>query len=72
MVGGTGDLDTLIGGLGDDFYEINDTLDTVNEAAGEGIDGVRSAIETYFLGDNVEQLFLYNAAINGFATNSTI
>jgi len=45
----------LIGGLGNDTYEIDSLGDVVVEAAGEGIDTVRSPV-SYTLPDNVENL----------------
>ena len=65
MVGGTGDLDMLYGGTGNDFYEINDTLDVVIELFDEGTDTVRSNLAEYTLGDHVERLALYTNAVNG-------
>lgn len=62
--GGAG-INTLIGGLSDDTYVVNGSADDVVEAAGEGIDTVRSAV-SYILGDNVENLALTgSAAVNG-------
>jgi len=61
--GGTG-VDTLIGGQGDDTY-VTDGGDTINEAAGAGIDLVQSSV-AYTLGTNLENLTLTGAAaING-------
>lgn len=63
---GLGGADTMIGGLGNDFYEVDDLGDVVTEAANEGVDGVNSSI-TYFLPNHVEILQLTGAAsINGF------
>ncbi len=62
---GKAGADTLIGGLGDDTYLIDNTGDTVIEAADEGIDLLKSSI-THALADNVENLTLTgSAAING-------
>ena len=47
--------DTLIGGLGDDLYEIQ-TGDLIVENPGEGTDLVRTTFLTYTLPDNLEQL----------------
>ncbi|AXK73264.1 hypothetical protein DWG18_13895 [Lysobacter sp. TY2-98] len=64
LYGGAG-ADQLEGGLGDDVYTIDDTLDTVIEAAGEGIDLVNASV-TYALTTNVENLTLTGTnAING-------
>ena len=53
---------TLIGGEGDDVYLVKGN-DTVVEAAGEGIDEVRTA-DSYTLPDNVEKLTLLNEGIS--------
>jgi Ca2+-binding RTX toxin-like protein len=54
--GGAG-ADTMSGGAGDDTYFVNNAGDTVIEAAGEGIDLVKSRV-AYTLGANVENLAL--------------
>lgn len=62
--GGTGD-DILCGGQGDDTYVVDRAGDEVQEAAGEGIDAVRSSV-SYTLSDNLENLVLTGGgAING-------
>jgi Ca2+-binding RTX toxin-like protein len=62
--GGDG-TDTLIGGVGNDLYIVNDTSDTIVEAAGGGIDTVVS-IDTFTLSNNLENLVLNgDADING-------
>jgi Ca2+-binding RTX toxin-like protein len=53
--GGTGG-DTMIGGAGDDVYMVDSAGDVVTELAGEGRDRVVSALSTYVLPDNVEDL----------------
>ena len=72
IVGGAGDdslygdtgADTMVGGLGDDYYYIDVAGDIVTELAGQGTDTVQSKI-TYTLGANVENLYIYGAAISG-------
>jgi Ca2+-binding RTX toxin-like protein len=60
-----GGSDTLIGGLGDDTYVVDDAGDVVSEAAAEGSDTVVSSIG-YALGANIENLYLSGtAAIDG-------
>lgn len=54
--GGVG-ADYLAGGAGNDFYFIDDSFDTIFEAANEGRDLVTSTIG-YTLGDNLEDLVL--------------
>ena len=59
--GGAG-ADKLIGGLGDDLYIVDNSGDTVTEAAGQGIDTVRTTLATYTLATQVENLGYTGAA----------
>jgi Ca2+-binding RTX toxin-like protein len=62
--GGAGN-DTLAGGAGNDAYIIDNTGNTVTEAANSGIDTVQSNVN-YTLGSNLENLTLTGTgAING-------
>ena len=54
--GGLG-ADYLAGGAGNDVYYVDNVLDVVYEAAGEGIDTVYASV-AYTLGANVENLVL--------------
>ena len=57
--------DTMIGGAGNDIYLVRDAGDMVVEAAGEGVDSVRSFIH-YELAAEVENLYIQtNVALNG-------
>gem|GEM_PF-1602278 len=71
--GGAG-ADTMMGGAGNDFYAVDDTGDTVIEAAGEGIDKVNVTIATaggtYTLTDNVENGTLANTVAYNLTGNS--
>lgn len=53
--GGTG-ADTMVGGLGNDIFIVDDILDAVGESDGEGLDTVKTSIETYSLAGYVETL----------------
>ena len=57
-------VDTMLGGLGDDLYVVDSAGDIVTEAAGEGADTIRVKIATaglpYILADNVENGTLVN------------
>lgn len=53
--GGTG-ADVMEGGLGNDLYFVDDSGDVVTEAAGYGIDEVRTTRASYTLALNVERL----------------
>ncbi|MDY0871331.1 hypothetical protein [Dongia rigui] len=73
LTGGNGD-DVLVGGLGDDTYviTINDGKDKVVEAANGGIDTVDSALATYTLAANVENLVLNTNAGNIEGVGNTL
>ncbi|WP_439544392.1 M10 family metallopeptidase C-terminal domain-containing protein [Hyphomicrobium sp.] len=53
--GGTGN-DNLIGGIGDDIYVVDAVGDDVTEAASAGTDAVHTALASYVLDTNVENL----------------
>ena len=55
--GGEG-ADWLAGGVGDDTYVLDDVGDVVVEAAGEGFDLIRTTLEGYVLGTDLEGLVL--------------
>ena len=54
--GGAGSPDRLVGGAGDDTYIVANVGDVIAEAAGGGTDTVRTALASYTLGANVENL----------------
>ena len=53
--GGAG-ADAMSGGIGNDTYTVNNAGDTVTENSGEGTDTVKTALASYTLGSNVENL----------------
>jgi len=53
--------DSLAGGTGDDTYVVDAAGDTVSEAADAGTDQVNTALTTYNLGANVENLVFTGA-----------
>lgn len=57
LLNGAGAADTLIGGLGNDFYIVDDTGDLVIENTSEGSDLISASV-TFTLSDNVERLSL--------------
>ncbi len=57
ILDGGKNVDTLIGGLGNDIYLLRSPGDTAVERAGEGIDTVR-AFGSFTLGANIENLYL--------------
>jgi Ca2+-binding RTX toxin-like protein len=67
--GGLG-ADTLIGGLGDDHYLFG-AGDVVTEAAGQGNDTVETALSSYTLGANVENL-VYSGSANFTGTGNEL
>jgi Ca2+-binding RTX toxin-like protein len=56
MLTGSNLADIFVGGLGNDTYFVDVSNDEVQEAAGEGIDTVRTALFNYTLQANVENV----------------
>lgn len=73
--GGKGN-DILLGGQGDDTYIVDNLADQITELAGQGIDTVKTAINNYKLGDELENLTLsgkaHNAAVGNTSDNVLI
>jgi Ca2+-binding RTX toxin-like protein len=65
-IDGRGGADVLHGGAGNDTYYVPNSLATVVEKAGEGVDTV-VAKGNHILGDNVENLTISDAGINGWS-----
>jgi Ca2+-binding RTX toxin-like protein len=65
--GGAG-VDRLIGGTGDDLYVVT-AGDVVVEGSNQGTDAVRTAISSYVLAANVENLAATNAIAHRFTGN---
>ncbi|WP_271408500.1 peroxidase family protein [Pseudomonas sp. Q1-7] len=66
VMNGGGGADTMIGGSGNDTYYVDNALDFVAEAIGEGTDVVRTTLSSYSLGTNVENLvFIGSGAFSG-------
>ncbi|WP_166652437.1 calcium-binding protein [Enterovirga rhinocerotis] len=59
--GGLG-ADTMTGGTGNDIFYVDNVGDIVVELAGQGTDQVRTTLDNYVLGANVENLFLMGTA----------
>ena len=74
--GGLGD-DTMIGGGGNDTYFVDSALDVVTEGSGGGNDTVRTSLQSYTLGNEVENLAVIagstgDRAFTGNTLNNTI
>ncbi|WP_245487144.1 M10 family metallopeptidase C-terminal domain-containing protein [Rhizobium acidisoli] len=70
LIGGTGS-DTMSGGTGDDTYVVDIASDLVIENANEGTDTVQTALVSYTLGNNVENL-TYTGSANFTGTGNTL
>ena len=55
LYGGAG-LDSLVGGTGDDVFDVDNAGDTVAESAAQGTDTVQTALASYTLAANLENL----------------
>ncbi|MBX5236955.1 M10 family metallopeptidase C-terminal domain-containing protein [Rhizobium sp. NLR22b] len=74
LIGGAGS-DTMLGGIGDDIYVVDIATDVVIENVNEGTDTVRTALASYTLGNNVENLTYTGSASftgTGNALDNTI
>jgi Ca2+-binding RTX toxin-like protein len=72
LIGGLGN-DSLAGGDGNDTYTVEDVGDTVNELANQGTDLVQTALASYTLTDNVENLTFTGSGVATFiGTGNTL
>ncbi|WP_259667990.1 M10 family metallopeptidase C-terminal domain-containing protein, partial [Rhizobium lentis] len=70
LIGGAGS-DTMLGGIGDDIYVVDIATDIVIETANEGTDTVQTALASYTLGNNVENL-TYTGSANFSGTGNAL
>src|SRR5262245_1150079 len=64
LIGGAGN-GSMSGGKGDDVFYVDSATDKVIEAADQGHDTVVSAVTTFTLGANIEDLVLAGGALDG-------
>ena len=64
LIGGEG-ADLMVGGLGDDGYVVDNLDDLIQENVGEGTENVYAFVNGYTLAANVENLWLFDAAMTG-------
>ncbi len=62
--GGSG-ADVMAGGVGDDTYYVDNIDDVVTELVNAGVDTVRSTMDGYALGSELENLVLEGEAVTG-------
>ena len=61
----------MVGGIGDDTFVVDSTIDVVTEVAGQGTDTVQASVSITSLASNVENLVLTGtSAINGTGNSS--
>uniref|UniRef100_UPI003F20702A beta strand repeat-containing protein n=1 Tax=Rhizobium sp. F40D2 TaxID=3453141 RepID=UPI003F20702A len=70
LIGGAGS-DTMLGGIGDDTYVVDIATDLVIENVNEGADTVQTALSSYTLGNNVENL-TYTGSANFAGTGNAL
>ncbi|MEN6319610.1 MAG: M10 family metallopeptidase C-terminal domain-containing protein, partial [Syntrophaceae bacterium] len=68
VIDGGGGTDTMYGGTGDDTYVVDSADDVVTEAADEGTDRINAYVSDT-LDANVENLYLYGTATNGYGNS---
>ncbi|TBZ05593.1 calcium-binding protein, partial [Rhizobium leguminosarum] len=70
LLGGAGS-DTMSGGTGDDIYVVDIATDLVIENTNEGTDTVQTALASYTIGNNVENL-TYTGSANFTGTGNVL
>ncbi len=70
LVGGVG-ADAMFGNTGDDIYDVDNVSDVVTEYASQGKDTVNASI-SYTLTENVEDLILYDSALDSSGTGNSL
>ncbi|MBY5633197.1 calcium-binding protein, partial [Rhizobium leguminosarum] len=70
LIGGAGS-DTMSGGTGDDIYVVDIATDLVIENANEGTDTVQTALSSYTIGNNIENLS-YTGSANFTGTGNAL
>jgi Ca2+-binding RTX toxin-like protein len=61
ILDGLGGADSMAGGLGNDTYVVDNAGDTVTENVGSGTDAVRTSLNAYTLGAEIENLVFIGA-----------
>ncbi|QAU32824.1 VCBS domain-containing protein [Janthinobacterium sp. 17J80-10] len=69
--GGSG-ADSMTGGAGNDVYIVDNAGDVVSEAAGEGVDEVRTTLTSYTLGANVDNLLVTGSGNTNATGNALV
>jgi serralysin len=69
--GGAGN-DSMEGGTGNDTFYVDSGADSVTEGVGEGIDTVYTALTTYLLPDNVDNVFYTGGGVSFVGTGNAI
>jgi Ca2+-binding RTX toxin-like protein len=66
VLDGRGGADSMLGGLGDDIYYVDNVGDLAGEGAGEGLDQVRVTLASYTLPTSIEGLVYWGSSTANF------
>jgi trimeric autotransporter adhesin len=66
LVDGGAGIDAMFGGLDDDWYVVDEVDDAIVEYVNQGWDSIWSYALSYTLPANVENMFLYGSAVDGY------